>query len=201
MASPRITPVIAILLVMQPWIASSDVLDNVCKGVECGKGTCKASRNTTFFFVCECNPGWKQTQSDHQTDLRFLPCVIPDCSLDFSCTKTPPPLEDKDSRDRESVFDPCHWAECGGGTCNKNSQLSHSCECREGYYNLLHVNTFPCIKDCSLGASCSNIGISANKSTSSTSDLGTSRTNQGSSVQPCLIEWLVMAVTILAAVP
>lgn len=53
--------------------------DNVCKEVECGKGTCKASSNSTLFFECECDPGWKQARSDDDDDLKFLPCVVPNC--------------------------------------------------------------------------------------------------------------------------
>lgn len=60
-------------------------VDNVCKAVECGKGSCKASQNSTFFFSCECEPGWKQSFSDDDGDFRFLPCIIPNCkSLSLS---------------------------------------------------------------------------------------------------------------------
>lgn len=55
--------------------------DNVCKEVECGKGTCKPSSNRTFMFECECDPGWSQTRSKHDDDLKFLPCVVPNCKL------------------------------------------------------------------------------------------------------------------------
>jgi hypothetical protein len=53
--------------------------DTVCKEVECGKGTCKQSSNNTFGFECECEPGWKQTGSDDDDNLKFLPCVVPNC--------------------------------------------------------------------------------------------------------------------------
>ena len=63
------------------------VADNVCKEVECGKGSCKPELNSTFFFVCECESGWKQARPDDDDDdyFKFLPCLIPDCeSLSLS---------------------------------------------------------------------------------------------------------------------
>ena len=53
--------------------------DDVCKEVECGKGTCKPTKNSTFFFECECNPGWKQTRSADDDNFKFLPCIVPNC--------------------------------------------------------------------------------------------------------------------------
>lgn len=55
------------------------ITDDVCKQVECGKGTCKPSSNSTLLFECECEPGWKQTSSNHTDHFKFLPCVIPQC--------------------------------------------------------------------------------------------------------------------------
>lgn len=40
----------------------------------------------------------------------------------------------------------CSWTDCGGGTCKKTSMLTHTCECNEGYYNLLNSTSFPCLK-------------------------------------------------------
>lgn len=56
------------------------MLDEVCKHAECGKGTCKAS-NSSIGYICECEPGWKQTRPEHDDDLKFLPCVIPNCEF------------------------------------------------------------------------------------------------------------------------
>lgn len=55
--------------------------DDVCKEVECGKGTCKPSKNSTFLFECECHQGWKQSLSndDDESSLKFLPCIVPNC--------------------------------------------------------------------------------------------------------------------------
>jgi len=58
------------------------VSDEVCKAVECGKGTCKASENTTFFFECECQPGWKHTLSNDE-DMVPLSCFCVALSIQF----------------------------------------------------------------------------------------------------------------------
>ncbi|PKI51915.1 hypothetical protein CRG98_027696 [Punica granatum] len=119
----------------------SPLPEDLCKGMECGKGSCKVSGNITHPYECECEAGWKQFQN-----LKFLPCVIPNCSLDSSCTKGQPSIQEKSHAANESVFNPCHWADCGGGSCNRTSPLSYNCLCDEGYYNLLNVSVFPCFK-------------------------------------------------------
>ncbi|KAG6757429.1 hypothetical protein POTOM_037741 [Populus tomentosa] len=166
---------VAILFLLQPLIARSGflspllspVFDDVCKKVECGKGTCKPSDNSTWFFECECDPGWKQTSSDHHDHLKFLPCIVPDCTLNFSCMAAPSPVQGKANKDNESIFEPCFWTDCGGGSCNKTSTFTYSCACAEGYNNLLNVSAFPCYRDCAIGMDCRNLGISvSNKSAS-----------------------------------
>nr|XP_011462450.1 PREDICTED: uncharacterized protein LOC101294746 [Fragaria vesca subsp. vesca]XP_011462451.1 PREDICTED: uncharacterized protein LOC101294746 [Fragaria vesca subsp. vesca] len=145
----------------------SPIMDDVCKDIECGKGTCKPSSSSTFFFECQCDSGWKQTTENSTDHFKFLPCVIPNCNLDYSCEKAPAPVPDKSNKANTSIFDPCYWMDCGGGTCNKTSKLSYNCECGEGYYNLLNMTTLPCLKECSIGVDCANLGISvSNKSTS-----------------------------------
>ncbi|KAG5554642.1 hypothetical protein RHGRI_012256 [Rhododendron griersonianum] len=195
-----------LLLLLHPWTATSDifapVLDNVCKGVECGKGNCKPSLNTTFFFVCECEIGWKQTRSDKDDDFKFLPCVIPNCTMDFSCTEPAPSVQDKETRANTSIFDPCHWSDCGGGTCNKTSPVTYTCECKQGYYNLLKIGAFPCFQDCALGMDCAHLGISImnNSSPTSPSSMTDSGTNQASSPPHGIINWLITVTMILAPV-
>lgn len=54
--------------------------DDACKKVECGKGKCKAS-NSSFFYECECDPGWTQTRSKNDDSLKFLPCIVPNCEF------------------------------------------------------------------------------------------------------------------------
>ncbi|XP_052208671.1 uncharacterized protein LOC127812298 isoform X2 [Diospyros lotus] len=214
MASAGIIPLLfAVFLGVQPWTGDSNILspvfsphlDDVCKGVECGKGTCKPSPNATYLFVCECDPGWKQTRPAHGSALKFIPCVVPNCSLDYSCTKAAPgPVQDKELPANKSFFNPCHWIDCGRGTCSKTSPFTHTCKCEEGCYNLFNHTAFPCLRDCSLGMDCSSLGITAKNDTSSTprSSLADNGTNRaGGSIQLGGINWLILVVsTILASV-
>ncbi|KAL5782677.1 hypothetical protein ACOSP7_007706 [Xanthoceras sorbifolium] len=188
MASVHLIASLAILLF--PMTATSDFLspllsplfDDVCKKVECGKGKCKASQNSTVFYECECDPGWKQTRSQHDNFLKFLPCIVPNCTLNSDCTAAPPPVQEKATKANESIIDPCHWADCGGGSCNKTSPFTYSCECAEGYFNLFNVSAFSCYKECSIGLDCANLGISMlNKSTSPTPAFADSGKNQAGS--------------------
>nr|KYP73555.1 hypothetical protein KK1_006185 [Cajanus cajan] len=201
MAFASVIALVAFLL-LQPLSSKSDFLspllapifDNVCKEVECGKGTCKPSNNSSFFFECECDPGWKQALSN-ETDLKFLPCIVPNCTLDYSCSKAPAPVQDKTPKSNESIFDACHWVDCGGGSCNKTSIFSYNCECDAGYYNLLNVTAFPCFMECSIGMGCSELGISIkNSSTSAPPALNDNSKNEGSSILRGSSLWLVMLV-------
>ncbi|KAJ9154270.1 hypothetical protein P3X46_027623 [Hevea brasiliensis] len=196
---------LATLLLLQPMIARSDflspVLDDVCKTVECGKGTCKPSHNSTLFYECECDSGWKQTRSDHDDHHKFLPCIVPNCTLDYLCQAAPSPIQNKASKANASIFDPCFWTDCGGGSCNKTSTFTYSCECTEGYYNLLNVSNFPCLKECSIGMDCSGLGISiSNKSASPAPVLTDSGQNQAGSSLQHSFPWLMALIMSLAMI-
>lgn len=191
MASANVIVFLTILLALQPTTTISEILspllspifDEVCKEVECGKGTCKPSNDSPLYFACECNPGWMQTRPAHDDHLKFFPCVIPNCTLDYSCKEAPSPVQEKENRANLSLFDPCRWTDCGGGSCNKTSKFTHTCECREGYYNLLNITTFPCLRECSIGLDCLNLGItSSNKSTSSTPSMADNGKNQAKTI-------------------
>ncbi|KAJ6846237.1 uncharacterized protein M6B38_279340 [Iris pallida] len=149
----------------------SPVLNGLCDTVKCGEGSCEVSLNHSLGFICKCNQGWSQLHlGDH---FKFLPCIIPNCSLNYSCTKdsgapapAPAPLPPPPSN--LSVFDPCMWAFCGGGECSSvASTYEHKCNCKEGFTNLFNSTTFPCYRDCSIGADCVNLGINLSNSTSS----------------------------------
>lgn len=133
--------------------------DEACKTNVCGKGSCVASSNNTFGFECECEKGWKQARSDNDQFFNFLPCVIPNCTLNFNCARAPAPAPNPNGSNF-SVFDPCHWTDCGGGSCNTTSAFTHSCVCEEGYYNLFNSTSFPCYKECAIEGDCANLGIS-----------------------------------------
>nr|GMD81739.1 adhesive plaque matrix protein 2-like isoform X2 [Ipomoea batatas] len=75
----------------------------------------------------------------------------------------------------------CHWADCGGGSCRKTSALTYDCDCKTGYFNLLNVTIFPCLRECALGMDCTNldIGRSTNKSASTPAPSLSDHTNKG----------------------
>ncbi|XP_027367330.1 uncharacterized protein LOC113873423 [Abrus precatorius] len=196
--------VIAFLL-LQTLTARSDFLspllsplyEDVCKEVECGKGTCKPSKNRTLLFECDCDPGWKQALSAHDPGFNFLPCIVPNCTLNYSCSQAPAPVQQKERKANESIFDACHWIDCGGGSCNKTSLFSYSCKCDAGYFNLLNATSLPCFRECALGLGCSNLGISmTNSSTASpTMNENDSLILRGSS------PWLLVLIIFIANIP
>ncbi|KAK3011786.1 hypothetical protein RJ639_011774, partial [Escallonia herrerae] len=118
-----------------------------------------------FNFKCVCDPNWKRTRSDDEQNLQFLPCVVPNCSLDYSCMPAAPPVPAVPQN--ASFFDPCYWIYCGEGTCSKNQTYTHTCQCNAGYSNLLDVAQFPCYSPCALGSDCERLGIKVSNSTSS----------------------------------
>lgn len=55
--------------------------EQLCQDVECGKGKCVSNSSYPFNFICKCDAGWKRTRLDNEDDLKFLPCVIPNCEF------------------------------------------------------------------------------------------------------------------------
>ncbi|CAL9003564.1 unnamed protein product [Prunus brigantina] len=179
----------AALLVVLPMAAlafdwdniAPSIADEVCKQVECGRGTCKFDVEDPLGFTCECEAGWKRTRDgDKDDDLKFLPCVIPNCTLDYSCQPAPPPVPAKEIPHNLSAFDPCYWVYCGEGNCVKNETYAHTpiCECKSGFSNLLNVSAFPCYSECTLQPDCKSLGITVAKSTSTDNNQGL-RLSQG----------------------
>ncbi|GMJ01910.1 hypothetical protein like AT4G14746 [Hibiscus trionum] len=202
------------LLLLHLKIAKSDLLspllsplfDDVCKEVECGRGKCQSSLNATLpFYICECDPGWKQTFSDkddHQ-HLKFLPCIVPNCTVNSACSDAPSPVQEKETKMNHSAFDICSWTDCGGGSCNKTSPFTYDCQCSEGYFNLLNVSSFPCYKECSIGMDCANLGISmTNMSTSTplTPSVSQNDVNRAGLKLLGTWHWVIMLVLLLAMV-
>ncbi|KAJ0974091.1 hypothetical protein J5N97_016056 [Dioscorea zingiberensis] len=198
--------VLVAILVVVPWMgvrtaASGDALapflapftKGLCDAVECGKGTCQTSTNHTFGFICECNQGW--THFLHGDHFKFLPCIIPNCSIDYSCSKdlapAPAPQEPPTNL---TIFDPCTWAYCGGGECGKISAYEHQCNCKDGYSNLFNISHYPCFRECSIEGECAKMGITLSNSTASgsTDQSGSSGSSTGraSSVSKSLAVWL-----------
>ncbi|KAL7126343.1 hypothetical protein ABFS83_14G179700 [Erythranthe nasuta] len=168
---------VAFLLVLVPIATKGDtnippslspLFDNICNEVECGKGSCEAAPGKPFNYKCDCEDGWKRTRFDDEQDLEFVPCTIPNCTLDYSCMPAAPPAPAVPHN--SSFFDPCYWIYCGEGKCTKNTTRAHTCQCNPGYSNLLNITAFPCYNDCAIGSeSCERLGIRSASSTSNPS--------------------------------
>ncbi|KAI3726548.1 hypothetical protein L1987_66346 [Smallanthus sonchifolius] len=142
--------------------------DNLCDEVICGRGNCSVDVDQPFNFVCKCDPGWRRTPvSDYEDDLQFLPCIIPNCSLDYSCMPAAPPPSPPIPDNISMIFDPCYWTYCGEGTCNKNhTTYTHTCDCDPGYTNLFNISHFPCFSSCAIGTDCRRLGVRSSDATS-----------------------------------
>ncbi|XP_006829632.3 uncharacterized protein LOC18425012 isoform X2 [Amborella trichopoda] len=153
---------IEILLLSHPT-KSDPIIDGVCKLVDCGQGTCNASNQFLVPFKCVCFPGWKNIEIG--TLVGFLPCVIPNCTLDLGCGESAPPppfsLLPPILPPPINLSDPCTYTLCGEGKCVTIDETSHVCECNPGSANLLGSSNLPCFKQCSLGADCGGIGFGA----------------------------------------
>ncbi|PIN23408.1 hypothetical protein CDL12_03868 [Handroanthus impetiginosus] len=192
---------LAILLVLLPISAKgndippslSPFYEGLCNEVECGRGSCEAASNYPFGFRCNCENGWKRTRFDDEENLEFLPCIIPNCSLDYSCMPAAPPVPPVPHN--RSFFDPCYWIYCGEGTCTKNRTYTHTCQCNPGYSNLLNISAFPCYRDCALGSeSCERLGIRvANSNANPSSD----KSNQAMAFSVGKFNW--MAILLMTA--
>ncbi|XP_030466967.1 uncharacterized protein LOC115685947 [Syzygium oleosum] len=201
MANPKLTALLAVLVLLPvaalgyPW-TPFDV--KPCDAVECGKGNCVANSSYPFNYICECEAGWKRTRLDNEDDYKFLPCVIPNCSLQYSCVPAPTPLPPVPYN--LSFFDPCYWIYCGGGTCTKSASYEHICQCNSGYSNLMNTSVFPCFNDCAIGATdCAKLGIKVSSSTgtpASSSDSG----SHAHSMLPGMIVWMAILTTSIALV-
>ncbi|KAK6915430.1 hypothetical protein RJ641_020547 [Dillenia turbinata] len=172
MASPSTATLLALLMVVLPMTAlgtnsSTPFLDSLCNDVNCGKGTCQVDVGQPFGYTCQCQTGWKRTRLDSDDGLLFLPCVIPNCTMDYSCMPAPPPMPPFPYN--YSAFDPCYWIYCGEGTCTKIGPYAHSCQCDSGYYNLLNISIYPCYSNCAIGSDCSKLGIKVESSSSTPS--------------------------------
>ncbi|CAD6253441.1 unnamed protein product [Miscanthus lutarioriparius] len=160
-----------------PHGAAAADTGGVCGNVSCGMGTCSESSDYAFGFACQCKPGWSRYHLD-AVQFPFLPCVIPNCTIHSSCqggssSSSPAPAPSPPSAPPAGLitFDPCLMQYCGdGGTCEKASEFTHRCSCRDGYANLLNDTSYPCYQQCSLGSDCKGLGIDvSNGSTPSSS--------------------------------
>jgi|UniRef100_A0A803PZ11 hypothetical protein len=193
---------LAMILVLSPvavfgldWddIAPS-ISEDMCKEMECGKGKCKWNGAFPLGFTCECDAGWKRTRDqDDEDDYPFLPCVIPNCTLNYGgCQPAPPPVPEKEVPRNISAFDPCYWAYCGEGTCTKNRTHTHMCQCKQGFSNLLNISAFPCYSECTLGSDCSRLGIKVADSTSGGDSSNNNNNSQATSFLPGKFQMMII---------
>lgn len=156
---------ILFFIMLQTAAAGNDT--GLCKILNCGKGTCNKSsaQSLGIIPVCECNPGWKQPSIG--ISLSFLPCVIPNCTLSDNCggkvsSSAPSPVLSPPINSPTDLLNPCKLGAsvCREGSCVVESEFGYSCNCREGYENLLNMTAGPCVKPCAIGADCSQLGIS-----------------------------------------
>ncbi|XP_042442217.1 protein crumbs homolog 1-like [Zingiber officinale] len=178
---PKVEVVVLTLLALLQFLATSHRADagnplapllqplfgNMCnRSTQCGRGTCEESSDVFFGYVCNCDRGWSQFHVGES--FRFLPCVVPNCSLNYKCfNDSGTPATPPESPRFPNISNICSVAYCGGGQCVQNSTFGYHCDCHEGYNNLLNSTNLPCYRDCSLGADCSDLGITLNNSSSS----------------------------------
>ncbi|KAM5561555.1 hypothetical protein ABKV19_022246 [Rosa sericea] len=192
MAFSKSMALLATLLVLLPmatyavdWDISPAIAEEICKQVECGKGNCSFSASEPLGYTCECDQGWKRT-AEGNDNLKFLPCVIPNCTLEYDGCQKPPEVRNYTEVPRNlSVFDPCTWVYCGVGTCVKNSTYLYTpeCKCDSGATNLLDISVFPCYNECTLQPDCASLGIKVADSTSTSPD-GTTDSNKATDFMP-----------------
>jgi len=148
--------------------AAADDGLGLCKVMNCGKGTCSNTSSSGqllgFIPVCECDPGWKQPSIG--VSLSFLPCVIPNCTIKMECggkaaPSAPSPVNPPSSNSSADLLNPCKSgiSVCGKGSCVVESAFGYRCHCNEGYANLFNMTAGPCLRSCSIGADCSQLGL------------------------------------------
>ncbi|RLM58404.1 uncharacterized protein C2845_PM18G09750 [Panicum miliaceum] len=173
-----------------------------CGRARCGMGACAESGDYAFGFACQCRPGWSRYHLGGM-QFPFLPCVIPNCTINYRCQDgsssppaPPPPPAGLPPLTNFSIFDPCLMQYCGdGGACEKASDFTHRCSCRDGYANLLNDTSYPCYRQCSLGSDCRDLGIGVINGSTPTSSppapisFTVRRSAAGAAAAP--VEWLL----------
>ncbi|CAA3023089.1 Hypothetical predicted protein [Olea europaea subsp. europaea] len=189
-SSNNIQAFLAILLLLLPMAAKGDVSDDMCEVVQCGRGSCESNPNVPFNFSCNCQDGWRQTRLNDELNLEFLPCLIPECSLDYSCMPSAPPPPPFPNN--SSLSNPCDYIYCGEGTCERDSTYTYKCQCNYGHYNLFNISAFPCYSDCALGSDCERLGIPVSRTTTNPY-VNNNYGNQGTSFLPRKMHWVVIS--------
>ncbi|CAA7404025.1 unnamed protein product [Spirodela intermedia] len=129
---------------LDPFVSSPN---GSCDGVQCGRGKCQPYASVSLFrYSCECDPGWTKLGGGGLLGslLPIFPCVIPNCTLSFSCTDDTP----------ATAAPPLTSFSASAGTLGVNLR----CNCRPGYANFLNNTALACVKECFIEATCADLG-------------------------------------------
>lgn len=162
----------------------------ICDYYDCGMGTCTDSSDIPF-FMCQCEYGWRRPYT-YGFPVPYLPCVIPNCTLSYSCIDNfyPP----SPSQAYHGDLSPCEYDVCGAGRCVNASQGGHTCLCNDGFQNLMNSTIGYCVTECQLGPDCAKEGVTIDGSSSKTGTAPGGSTNvqpldsptaSGSSISVC----------------
>ncbi|KAL4559963.1 hypothetical protein LXL04_032109 [Taraxacum kok-saghyz] len=142
---------------IQPWFMATScgfgIKPDACANVTCGEGHCVPDL-MGLLFHCECNPGWKTIQVG---PMSFGSCIIPNCTVDFSCGGTEPPTPPFPPINFTSPA--CNLVWCGDGDCVVNGTTGHYCRCHERAANLFKNPELICMQQCYLGGDCNRLGL------------------------------------------
>ncbi|KAL8252401.1 hypothetical protein R6Q59_036094 [Mikania micrantha] len=128
-------------------------LQDACKDKDCGQGKCVADQPVPeLLFHCECDVGWKTIMVG---PMPFGSCIIPNCTIDFSCGGKYPPTPPLPPINFTS---PCNLVWCGDGDCVVNG-TDHYCQCHERAANLFHNPKFICMQQCYLDGDCDHLRL------------------------------------------
>ncbi|KAJ6694170.1 hypothetical protein OIU85_004911 [Salix viminalis] len=200
MAYSKALPFVAVLLVVLPMVAMADLDSNhtasfyekLCEEVDCGKGKCVVDKSYPWNYKCECQSGWKQALYDNDEDeTEFLPCVFPNCTLNYGAGQpAPPPVP---QRKFPGTSPPSILAI--GCTVEKvNAQKMEHTDTRVHailvYSNLLNISYYPCYGPATLGSDCNDIIKVANSTSSGNGT--TTGSNPASTILPAKFQWMVI---------
>ncbi|KAK9078289.1 hypothetical protein SSX86_002346 [Deinandra increscens subsp. villosa] len=137
--------------------------DNTCRNLGCAEGKCVAddNNNSNVSYHCECNRGWKKMMV---APMPYPSCIVPNCTLNFACggRTPPPPPPPPPPQQPFNNTNVCNFVWCGEGDCVAKGK-THDCQCHDDASNLNNNSTFICVKQCSFGADCKQLGINTAK--------------------------------------
>ncbi|KAK9069763.1 hypothetical protein SSX86_010159 [Deinandra increscens subsp. villosa] len=129
-------------------------LQDVCQDKDCGEGKCVPDLILPdLLFHCECNVGWSTIMVG---PMSFGSCIIPNCTVDFSCGGKYPPTPPLPPLNL--TISPCSLVWCGDGDCVVNG-TDHYCQCHDRAANLLHDPKLICMQQCYLEGDCAHLDL------------------------------------------